>query len=257
MHGNVCPEHGTPALLTGARQSEDRLHRVGRGQQVVTYIDIVQPTVGPALQHARTSAVVPDAAFYVNEAHTMMTGALENASNNSGPSHRVTPIRRAGIQGNDQATPDAGGRQDPFLRNDDLRQPVAVSFAANGAPGDQQPARGVDSAEASVQSAADYHASQVSSVPDGFAPGVIKLVRERGSAYGCPSENHQLTADMLSSWLSRRLRQTIVISAEDVCMINVLQKLSRLAFTTKDDSWFDVAGYTENVAMLKPEQRNK
>lgn len=94
------------------------------------------------------------------------------------------------------------------------------------------------------------------SVPGGFASEVQRLVTERGSAYGTPAENHQLTAEIWGAWLSRRLRQPIVLSAEDVCMLNVLQKQSRLAFVTKDDSWFDVAGYTENVAMLKPEQRN-
>jgi hypothetical protein len=94
------------------------------------------------------------------------------------------------------------------------------------------------------------------SVPEGFSQRVTDLVRNRGSDYGNPAENHQLTADMWSVWLSRRLRQDIKLSAEDVCMLNVLQKQSRLAFRTKDDSWFDVAGYTENVAMLRPEQRN-
>ena len=40
-------------------------------------------------------------------------------------------------------------------------------------------------------------------------------------------------------------------------MINVLQKASRLAFgPSKDDSWLDILGYGENVAMLRPEQRN-
>jgi hypothetical protein len=99
-------------------------------------------------------------------------------------------------------------------------------------------------------------AGAADSVPEGFAPKVQELVRERGSAYGSPSENHQLTAELWSIWLSRRLGVAVTFSAEDVCMFNVLQKQSRLAFITKDDSWFDIAGYTENVAMLRPEQRN-
>jgi hypothetical protein len=95
------------------------------------------------------------------------------------------------------------------------------------------------------------------SVPAGFAAKVTELVRERGSDYGSPAENHQLTADLWSAWLSRRMNQPVTFTAEDVCMFNILQKQSRLAFITKDDSWFDVAGYTENVAMLRKEQRNK
>lgn len=98
------------------------------------------------------------------------------------------------------------------------------------------------------------------SVPGGFAAKVLEVVRERGSAYGHPSENHQLTADMWSLWISRNLKleggQKVQFSAEDVCMFNVLQKASRLAFGTKDDSWQDIAGYTENVAMLFRNQRN-
>lgn len=97
---------------------------------------------------------------------------------------------------------------------------------------------------------------QTHSVPEGFAPGVQKLVRERGDSYGSPAENHQLTADLWSLWMSRRLRKDVKFSAEDVCMLNALQKQSRLAFKTKDDSWFDVAGYAENVAMIRLDQRN-
>jgi hypothetical protein len=98
------------------------------------------------------------------------------------------------------------------------------------------------------------HSAQ--SVPQGFAPEVLRLVRERGDSYGSPAENHQLTADLWSAWMSRRLRKDIKFSAEDVCMLNCLQKQSRLAFKTKDDSWFDLAGYAENVAMIRPDQRN-
>lgn len=89
-----------------------------------------------------------------------------------------------------------------------------------------------------------------------FAAQVVQTVQDRGGTYGHPSDNHQLTADLLSAWLSRRLGVEVKVSPEDVCMINVLQKCSRLAFVTKDDSWLDVAGFTENVGMLKPEQRN-
>lgn len=94
------------------------------------------------------------------------------------------------------------------------------------------------------------------SVPGGFASQVTQTVRNRGSDYGHPSENHQLTADLWNAYLSRRLGREVRMSAEDVCMLNVLQKASRLADGTKDDSWLDIAGYTENVGMLRREQRN-
>jgi hypothetical protein len=94
------------------------------------------------------------------------------------------------------------------------------------------------------------------SVPGGFAAQVTQTVRNRGSDYGHPSTNHQLTADMWNAYLSRRLGKEVRMSAEDVCMLNVLQKASRLADGTKDDSWLDIAGYTENVGMLRRDQRN-
>src|SRR5690606_32887055 len=68
------------------------------------------------------------------------------------------------------------------------------------------------------------------SVPGGFARRVIETVAERGSSYGTPAENHQTTADMLSQWLSRRLKMPIQLSAEDVCAINIIQKVSRAAY---------------------------
>lgn len=98
---------------------------------------------------------------------------------------------------------------------------------------------------------------QVESIPGGFAAQVLGTVRSRGSSYGHPQDNHQLTADLLSAWLSRRLDIPIKLSAEDVCVMNILQKISRIAFETKDDSLLDIAGYTENVAMLAPSQRNR
>lgn len=98
---------------------------------------------------------------------------------------------------------------------------------------------------------------EIASVPKGFAPLIATTVRERGHAYGSPGDNHQVTADLLSIWLSRRLGLDIRLSAEDVCAINVLQKLSRAAFASKDDTWLDIAGYTENVAMLPSSKRNR
>lgn len=105
--------------------------------------------------------------------------------------------------------------------------------------------------------AGEARPADLESVPGGFAAQVTQTVRNRGSDYGHPSTNHQLTADLWSAYLSRRLGKEVRVTAEDVCMLNVLQKSSRLADGTKDDSWLDIAGYTENVAMLRPDQRNR
>lgn len=97
---------------------------------------------------------------------------------------------------------------------------------------------------------------EVSAKP-GFASQVLATVAARGAAYGSPADNHQTTANMVSEWLSRRLKTPVKLSAEDVCMLNIIQKVSRLASGTKDDSYLDIAGYVENVAMLREDQRNK
>jgi len=85
---------------------------------------------------------------------------------------------------------------------------------------------------------------------------IKEVISARQGNYAPPHKNHQVTADLLSAWLSARLGMDIRLSPEDVCMINVLQKSSRLANGTHDDSWIDIVGYSENVSMLKEEQRN-
>ena len=81
---------------------------------------------------------------------------------------------------------------------------------------------------------------------------IHSLVSERGSVYGTPSDNHALTACLWSTWLSRRHSHPLSLTPEDVCTLNVLQKLSRLAHTTHDDGWSDISGYAHNALLLTP-----
>lgn len=130
---------------------------------------------------------------------------------------------------------------------------VGVHGVNGGFPVTEKTEKSVENTEKSPEIT---EKQRVESVPGGFAAQVTATVRNRGQDYSHPAENHQLTADMWSSWLSRRLGTEILLTPEDVCMLNVLQKASRLAHATKDDGWLDIAGYTENVAMLEPGQRN-
>lgn len=106
---------------------------------------------------------------------------------------------------------------------------------------------------------------QTSSEP--FAPRIEKILLARRGDYAHPQDNHQLTADLWQAWLSARLpsscsSQSVVaqlpgrITPEDVCILNILQKVSRLAHGTHDDSLLDIVGYVENIGMLRPDQRN-
>lgn len=89
-----------------------------------------------------------------------------------------------------------------------------------------------------------------------YAQQILETVTQRGNDYGHPSVNHQLTADLWSEWFSRKTGISVSFLAEDVCVFNILQKLSRLGERSKDDTWLDVMGFAENVSMLRPEQRN-
>ncbi|MFA6044177.1 MAG: DUF4406 domain-containing protein [Phycisphaerales bacterium] len=73
---------------------------------------------------------------------------------------------------------------------------------------------------------------------------------DRGEAYGHPSVNHGCTAALVEAYLSRRYGSAR-FDALDVCMVNVLQKVSRLANTPGHrDSLVDIAGYARNAEML-------
>lgn len=74
---------------------------------------------------------------------------------------------------------------------------------------------------------------------------------ERNDAYGAPRVNHGATAEMMSGYLSRKYGCRIPFDADDVCVFNILQKVSRLAHSPRHrDSLVDIAGYARNVEML-------
>lgn len=99
-----------------------------------------------------------------------------------------------------------------------------------------------------------------------FVDEINRVMTERQGQYASPADNHGLTAQMFDLWTRaakrartpdhRELTDNVVFTAEDVCVFNVIQKLSRLANGTHDDSWLDIVGYAENVAQLRPDQRN-
>ena len=66
----------------------------------------------------------------------------------------------------------------------------------------------------------------------------------RRNDYGTPKENHQRTADLWSTYLG------VKISAEQVCMLNILQKISRSMNKTTRDTLVDIAGYARNIELL-------
>ena len=66
--------------------------------------------------------------------------------------------------------------------------------------------------------------------------------------YGTPLDNHTLTAELFSAYLG------VPITAEQVCYLNILQKISRSVHSFKRDNLVDIAGYTYNLQMIQDER---
>ncbi len=87
-----------------------------------------------------------------------------------------------------------------------------------------------------------------------------KLVHgDRGAVYGHPLENHSTTADMFHAFMAKKYGVACgAVSAEDVCIFNMLQKIARLANTPGHvDSLVDIAGYAENYKMILDKRQNE
>jgi hypothetical protein len=99
--------------------------------------------------------------------------------------------------------------------------------------------------------APDLHAPHVESEPAvmrDLLSEVQELVSgDRNHDYGNPSDNHRRTADLWNAYLSMKYDTTLRISAEDVCWLNVLQKMARNVNRQKRDNFADAAGWAANA----------
>jgi hypothetical protein len=77
------------------------------------------------------------------------------------------------------------------------------------------------------------------------AAAIVNGDRQRD--YGHPRNNHSCTADLFNAYMDRR--GVARLDAQDVCVFNILQKLSRFANRRTDDSVTDIIGYALNIAM--------
>lgn len=71
---------------------------------------------------------------------------------------------------------------------------------------------------------------------------------DRNESYGTPMANHQRTADLWTSFLATGYKFT----PRDVCMFNILQKVSRDRHMPGRDNAVDIAGYAENAELCVP-----
>lgn len=72
----------------------------------------------------------------------------------------------------------------------------------------------------------------------------------RNADYGNPWDNHNRTAELWSFWLRHSKGIDVILTDLDVCMFNMLQKISRLTNGVEHyDSWVDLAGYAGNAGV--------
>lgn len=74
--------------------------------------------------------------------------------------------------------------------------------------------------------------------------------KDREEEYGPPEVNLQCTADLWSTYLKH------TVTAEDVAILNILQKISRTACgPVGPDTYIDMAGYAALAGELADDQR--
>jgi hypothetical protein len=74
---------------------------------------------------------------------------------------------------------------------------------------------------------------------------------DRQDDYGHPKDNHSCTAALMEAYMRRKWDDAPGFDATDVCIFNILQKISRLAHTPGHrDSLVDIAGWARNIEML-------
>ncbi len=69
----------------------------------------------------------------------------------------------------------------------------------------------------------------------------------RRGDYGHPLDNHTRTAELWSAYV----QDAVSFTAEDVCFLNILQKISRAQNRITRDTIVDIAGYAANIGMIK------
>lgn len=74
---------------------------------------------------------------------------------------------------------------------------------------------------------------------------------QRSHDYGDAYTNHSRTAMLWQSYLIGKYDKFIELGAEDVCYLNVLQKVARDMENPKRDNIVDIAGYARNIEMIR------
>jgi hypothetical protein len=74
-----------------------------------------------------------------------------------------------------------------------------------------------------------------------------QTIADRGKSYGTPFDNHSCTATLWTVYLNACFKHIDKVTPRMVCMMNMLQKISRDTHTSKTDSLIDICGYAQNA----------
>lgn len=76
----------------------------------------------------------------------------------------------------------------------------------------------------------------------------VQLVNgDRNHDYGKPTDNHRRTAQLWTAYVQMKYPEAPTFTAEDVCWLNVLQKMARNVNRQKRDNFVDAAGWSANA----------
>jgi len=77
-----------------------------------------------------------------------------------------------------------------------------------------------------------------------------EVLKQRSRLYGKPEVNHSRTLRLWQAFLDNKPSKTLD-SMEDVCWLNILQKIAREQKGSEiQDNLDDICGYVENIRML-------
>lgn len=80
---------------------------------------------------------------------------------------------------------------------------------------------------------------------------------DRNADYGDPKDNHARTAGLWNAYFeAKRVGvdnpiYTLWVSREDVCYLNILQKIARDIHSPKHDNLVDIAGWARNIESIR------
>lgn len=97
-------------------------------------------------------------------------------------------------------------------------------------------------------------------MPENILEEAIRIIHgARNQDYGHPLDNHSTTAALWGAYIDALRARGRTIGPEDVCYLNILQKVSRAVTTGvyKRDTPVDVAGYAGNVEMIQDEREKR